>query len=208
MRTLAFLLVLLPAFVLAQEPAASPQQPPPPPKAAKDQVYKWVDKEGVTHYSSQPPSSTATPAKLPPLQTYKGGTAPNLGKYQKPATKGGTPVAPASQIDVVTPSHDETFRSGAVPVAVVVTPQLVDGQRLIYLLDGAPASAPTIDTSYALTNVERGSHTVSVTLIDAAGVEVGSSTGVTFHMQTPTAAKANQGKPPVPPPAKPKPKPP
>jgi uncharacterized protein DUF4124 len=207
MRTLAFLLVLLPAFVLAQEPAASPP-PAPAPKPTKDQVYKWVDKDGVTHYSSQPPSQNATPAKLPPLQTYKGGTSPNLNKYQKPETKGGSNVAPRSQIDVVTPSHDETFRSGAVPVAVVVTPQLDEGQRLIYLLDGAPASAPTTDTSYALTNVERGSHTVSVTLIDAAGEQVGSSTGVTFHMKTPTVDKASQQKPPAPPPAKPKPKPP
>ena len=47
------------------------------------------------------------------------------------------------------------------PVAVVVTPQLVEGQKLIYLLDGTPASAPTTDTSFALTGVERGSHTVS-----------------------------------------------
>jgi len=204
MRKLAFLLVLLPAFVLAQE-TADPQVSAPK-KPTKDQVYKWVDKDGVVHYSSQPPTQGAAPAKLPPLQTYKGGTVPPLTKLQKQAVQG---TGDAAQVQLVTPSHDETFRSGAVPVAVVVTPQLMPDQRLIYLLDGTPASPPTRDTSYALSNVERGTHTVSVTLINAAGEELGSSTGVTFHMKTPTVDPANQGKPPAKPPTtKPKPKPP
>lgn len=202
MRKLVFLLALLPAFVLAQE-TAEPQVSAPK-KPTKDQVYKWVDKNGVVHYSSTPPAEGAKPAKLPPLQTYKGGTAPDLSKLQKQSV---TATGGTAQIQVVTPSHDETFRSGAVPVAVMVTPQLGEGQRLIYLLDGTPASAPTTDTSFALTNVERGSHTVSVSLIDAAGEELGSSTGVTFHMKTPTVDRAKQP-PATPQPTKPKPKPP
>jgi hypothetical protein len=88
---------------------------------------------------------------------------------------------------VVTPARDETFRGGerTVPVAVVVTPPLAEGQRLIYLLDGVPQTAPTPDTSFALTNVDRGSHTVSVTLVDRAGNPLANSSGVTFHMKPP-----------------------
>ena len=212
MRTLAlFLALAFPAGLLAQEAA-----PPPPPAkpAAKDQVYKWVDKDGVVHYSSQPPTDNARPAKLPPLQTYKGGTNPNLSKFAKPAAGSAAASAPAaggtSFIEVVTPSHDETFRGGerVVPVAVVVTPQLVEGQKLIYLLDGTPASAPTTDTSFALTGVERGSHTVSVALVDALGETVATSAGVSFHMKPPTADMGAPKKPAKPAtPAKPKPKP-
>lgn len=201
MRTLALLLVFLPAFVLAEEatppPAPSPQKAPP----AKDQVYKWVDKDGVVHYSSQPPSQGAQPAKLPPVQTYKGGTKPPLDKFTKPGAKGN--VSAGSQIEVVTPSGDETFRGGerVVPVAVLVTPQLAEGQKLIYLLDGTPASPPTSDTSYALTGVDRGTHTVSVTMVDAGtGETLATSNGVTFHMKPPIA---DQGAKPQTPPAKP-----
>ena len=205
MRTLAALFLLLPALALAQD------APPPPAKpAAKDQVYKWVDKDGVIHYSSQPPTDNAKPAKLPPLQTYKGGTNPNLGKFDKSATKGAAPGV-GSSIDIVTPAHDETFRGGEriVPVAVVVTPQLAEGQKLIYLLDGTPASAPTTNTSYALTEVDRGTHSVSVTLVDAvSGETLATSPSVTFHMKPPIADNPAKPAKPVKPSGPPKPKPP
>jgi hypothetical protein len=211
MRALALLLVLLPSFVLAQEATPPPAPPPQTAPPAKDRVYKWVDKDGVVHYSSQPPAEGAQPAKLPPVQTYKGGTKPSLDKFAKPAAKGN--VSAGSQIEVVTPSSDETFRSAerVVPVAVLVTPQLAEGQKLIYLLDGTPASPPTSDTSFALTGVDRGTHTVSVTMVDAGtGETLATSNGVTFHMKPPTAP---QGAKPQPPPTKqgppkPKPKPP
>lgn len=153
-----------------------------------EEVYKWVDEEGVVHYTDQPPSKDAKPARLPPLQTYKGGTAPDLQKFDKGA-KGGKPAAGASQVQVVTPSQDETFRGAqrAVPIAVMVTPPLQEGQRLIYLVDGKPASMPTTDTSFALSGVDRGSHSVVVSLVDAAGQEVGRSLPVTFHVKPPIA---------------------
>jgi len=188
MRTFALLLAMLPALALGQDPA---EPVAPPKKATKDQVYKWVDKDGVIHYSGQPPTDNVKPAKLPPLQTYKGGTNPNLSKFDKPVAKG---AAGAAQIEVVTPSHDETFRGGerVVPVAVMVTPQLRDGQNLIYMLDGVPQSPPTPDTSYALTEVERGTHTVTVSVVDANGEQLGTSTGVTFHMKPTVQGQAEK----------------
>lgn len=173
--------------------------------AGKQEVYKWVDDKGVVHYTDKPPSENAEPAKLPPLQTYKGGTAPDLRRYDKP-TKDGKPAGLA-QLDVVTPAHDETFHGGerTVPVAVVVTPGLEPDQRLIYLLDGTPQNTPTVDTSFAFTNVNRGSHTASVMLVDTSGNPLASSTSVTFHVKPPIAGQAQQLAPKPPKPA-PKPK--
>lgn len=179
---------------------------------AKDEVYKWVDDKGVVHYTDKPPTDNAKPAKLPPLQTYKGGTVPPLNKFGKSSVKG---VGNAAQILVVTPSRDETFRGGerVVPVAVQVTPQLAEGQKLIYLLDGTPASPPTTDTAFALTGVDRGSHVVSVSLVDASGEVIANSPGVQFHMKPPIADQGSQGanpqnpNAPKPTPPKPKPKP-
>ena len=201
MRTLVLLLAMTPVLAVGQEP---PVEVGPPKKPTKDQVYKWVDKDGVVHYSSQPPSDNAKPAKLPPLQTYKGGTVPKLDKFDKAAPKANTGYA---QIQIVAPTHDETFRGGerVVPVGVLVTPALEPNQRLIYLLDGAPASQPTTDTSFALTGVDRGSHSVSVTLVDEAGEPIGSSPSVTFHMKPPIAGQAGGGN--TPPSSAPPPKP-
>ena len=205
MRKLVFLLVLLPAFVLAQE-TADPQVSAPK-KPTKDQVYKWVDKDGVIHYSSQPPTKDATPAKLPPIQSYKGGTNPNLNRFAKPGASGAVPAGGNVTLELVAPSNEETFRGGEriVPVAVMVTPQMAPGQKLIYMLDGAAASPPTTDTAFVLTEVDRGSHTVSVTLVGAAGEEIASSSSVTFYMHPPTVDQGGQQNPQKP--AKPAPKP-
>lgn len=177
---------------------------------AKDEVYKWVDDKGVVHYTDKPPTQNATPAKLPPLQTFKGGTTPNLNKFAKPGAAGAAaPAGGAVSVEVVTPSREETFRGGerVVPVAVLVTPQIGAGQKLIYLLDGTPASPPTTDTSFALTGVDRGAHTVSVTLVGEAGDEIATSGSVTFYMQPPTVDKPAPAKPTTPGPKPPKPKP-
>lgn len=202
MRTSALMLVLLPGLVLAQESPAPPPAPAKKPPAAQNQVYKWVDDQGVVHYTDKPPADGAQPTRLPPLQTYKGGTNPNLSKFEKPGAKATTQNA--AQLDIVTPAHDETFRDRTVPVAVMVTPQLRAGQKLVYLLDGVPASAPTTQTSYALTEVDRGTHTVSVTVVDEAGNQLGSSPGVTVHVKPPIVDNPG-GKKPNKPPNKPKP---
>lgn len=193
MRHLVLVLALLPGFALAQAatdppPPAGASAPAPSKKPPTNSggVYKWVDEKGVVHYTDKPPADNARPAKLPPLQTYKGGTNPSLGKFDRPVPGKATNLA---QIDVVTPAREETFRGGerTVPVAVVVTPPLAQGQRLIYLLDGTPQNTPTPDTSFALTNVDRGTHTVSVSLVDESGNVLANSTGVTFHMKPPIA---------------------
>jgi hypothetical protein len=160
--------------------------------SAADPVYKWVDENGVVHYTDKPPSDNAKPAKLPPLHTYKSGTNPNLSKFDKGA-QGGKATG-AAQIELVTPAQDETFRGGerAVPVAVVVTPQLKEGQRLIYLLDGTPQATPTTNTSFAFTEVNRGSHTAAVTLVDEAGNTLATSKTVTFHMKPAITGQAQK----------------
>lgn len=188
MRTALTVLLLLPLLAFA---------------ADKQPVYKWVDEKGVVHYTDKPPSDNATPAKLPPLQTYKGRTPPDLSRFDK-GPQGGKATG-AAQIQVVTPAQDETFRSGerTVPVAVVLTPQLTEGQRLVYLLDGTPQSTPVSDTSYAFTGVERGSHTASVMLVDTAGNELASSLPVTFHVKPAIAGQAEKLKPKPPTPPKP-----
>ena len=204
MRTLALMLVLAPTLALAQEPPPAPAAPAQKPPATQNQVYKWVDEQGVVHYTDKPPSDGAQPAKLPALQTYKEGTTPNLRKFEKPGATATTERS--AQIDIVTPAHDETFRERTVPVAVMVTPQLRAGQKLIYLLDGVPASPPTTQTSYALTEVDRGMHTVSVTVVDEAGNQYGSSSPVTVHVKPPTVDNPGGKKPnqPSKPPNKPK----
>lgn len=159
--------------------------PAPPTKAGE--VYKWVDDKGVVHYSDKPSSRNAAPAKLPPLQTYKGGTPPDLRRFDKGGAPGRAPAAAdAPQLQLVTPAPEETFRGAerTVPVAVLVTPSLKAGQQIVFMLDGKPAE-PVADTSYAFTGVDRGAHTASAALVDASGNELARSGQVTFYVKPP-----------------------
>ena len=188
MRLLSvMLLVALPALALAQDPAPAQKKP------AKGEVYKYVDEKGVVHYTDKPPSDDARPAPLPPLQTYKGGTAPDLGRFSSKAPASAAPRSDAAEVlvQLVTPSADETFRGGerTVPVAVMVTPALTDKQRLVYYLDGTPRSPATTDTAYSFTEVDRGAHTAAVAVVDAAGNELARSSTVTFHVKPPIVKK-------------------
>ncbi|MCI0749715.1 MAG: DUF4124 domain-containing protein [Nevskiales bacterium] len=153
---------------------------------AAAQVYKWVDDKGVVHYTDKPPSKDSKPAKLPPLHTYKpeGSTEPASAGME---ALDGTP-AEAPQITLVSPTADQTFHAaeGTVPVSVQTSTALFGDQRLMYFLDGASRSPPIAETSFTLTGVERGTHTVSVALVDSAGNELSRSAAVTFHMQPPT----------------------
>lgn len=156
--------------------------------AVADDVYKWVDKDGVTHYGDKPPNRNAKPAELPPLQTYPGDKLPaDLGTATAP------PPAPAPAklaVQIMSPSPDETIRNGEpVAVAVVVSPGLAPGQRLVYLDNGQPVGTPTGATSQPLM-LERGSHALEVAVVDAGGKEVARSPVVTVHMKPPTVKKS------------------
>lgn len=157
-------------------------------------VYKWVDEKGVVHYTDQPPTENAKPATLPPLQTYKERAKPKPGNLEKPDNGTLSPAAaPAAVLKITSPAPEETFRGEAqrqVSVSVQVTPPLTDGQFLIYHLDGVAKSGPTTETSYTLAEVERGAHTVSVTMVDAAGKPIARTESVTVHMKPPIVKKS------------------
>ncbi|HKY92399.1 MAG TPA: DUF4124 domain-containing protein [Nevskiaceae bacterium] len=165
-------------------------------------VYRYVDKDGVTHYTDKPPTPDAQPASLPPLQTI----SPSEPLAETPSAA-AAPEAPAAQppvaLRITTPAADETFRGddSLVTVSASSDRPLPNGVGLLYLLDGtAQNSAPVKTFTYTLQNVERGSHVITVAAVDGTGREVARSAPVTVHMKQPTIANAPTiPKPPTPP---------
>lgn len=153
---------------------------------AQAQVYKWVDKNGVVHYTDRPPSQNAEPAKLPPLQTFKGGAAPSL-KNLNPSRESAAPTGPI-KVRIVTPSTNETFRNdagGKVDVSVLVSPGLQEDQRLVYYLNGIAQGAPTREYAMTLKDLERGSHNIAVAVVEGKK-EISRSDTVTINFKQAT----------------------
>jgi len=147
-------------------------------------TYRWVDAQGVVHYSDTPQPG-AEKLKIQPAQTYSA-----------PATTEATSPRPVEQdagnayqaCSVVQPTADQSFFSPeSITVSVDLRPSLRSDDQLSVTMDGAPLQA--LDESglhYRISDPERGTHTISVTVHDPSGKVVCSSSGVTFDVQRPS----------------------
>lgn len=156
------------------------------PPATYAEVYRWTDAQGAVHYGDRPPTPGAKPAQLPPLQLIPGSSSAT-----RPPTAAGTapaPTTPAHGISVVSPTPDQTLRNTdrTLRVSVQLSQPLPEGGGLLYLLDGNPRTpAPIRDLSYAITDVDRGTHMVSAAVVDGRGKELGRAAPVLVHLLPP-----------------------
>lgn len=155
------------------------------------EVYRHVDKNGVVHYSDQPPTRDAKPVVLPPIQVI----GPIGAGSDASLDQAFTAAAPAYKLSIVSPAADETFRGDdrRLPVSVSMDQPLPDGFGLLYLLDGSAQNTPAVRSlNYTLDGVERGEHLISVAMVDATGREVARAAPVIVHMKPPTVKQASK----------------
>jgi hypothetical protein len=163
------------------------------PCAVQGEIYRWVDKDGVIHYTDEPPSKNAKPAKLPPLQTISP-IAPATPSRATQAMDDDVPAAPTAlggnqPIFILSPKPDQTFRSAerTVPVTVSLDGPLEKGQGLIFFLDDTPqGEGPTRELSTTIIEVERGEHRIGAAIVDESGGEIARAPEVTVHLKPPT----------------------
>lgn len=155
-------------------------------------VWKWVDKNGVTHYSDQPvPGAVEVNVNA---QTY------DASEAQIPETQRSAPRTPPAQqaqytsVEIVSPSNEQTIvgTGGAVSVSVRVTPGMRYGHVLQIHMDGQLMSEPESNaTSLQLTNVPRGAHTLTASITTPEGQVLLRSAPVTFFVQQPSVLRRN-----------------
>lgn len=163
-------------------------------------IYKYYDSDGNMVLSDSVPKEGTE--KVEKFQTKPVMTIPALvpGK-DRPARANALPVVrPESAqyvIVIQNPVEGETYQrtSEPVPVAVSVAPGLATGHRLQMRLDGQDGGELT---RIVPDQLERGTHTLLVQVVDAAG-KVLKAAEVTFHIQqrsklAPNAAKPAAGK--------------
>jgi len=82
---------------------------------------------------------------------------------------------------VVSPEADETVHSNGGSIRVIVQ-GIPSGLQLQPALDGEAVSEPLADSVFYLHGVTRGTHELTVKLLDASGREVMRISPVTFHV--------------------------
>jgi hypothetical protein len=149
-------------------------------QTAGAEVYKRTLPDGSVEFTDVPPKDGAKPVQLPPITTVPA-TRPAAPKAAAPTTQ---PAAPYQSVAISSPATDATVHDneGKVSVTTTVTPPLNPKHRLLLFLDGAPAG-DSITGGFQLTNIDRGTHSLEVRIVNEAGTVLLTSSPVTFHMQ-------------------------
>jgi hypothetical protein len=147
-------------------------------------LYRWVDAQGVTHFSDTPQPG-AEKMQVAPAQTYPSTPAPGSQSAMP------TAVAPSEvyQVcDIAAPSAQQSFYSpDVVGVSVRLVPELRDGDQLSVSVDGRDLPPSGDDASvFQIANPDRGAHIAQAVVRDATGRTLCSSMSVTFYVRRPS----------------------
>jgi hypothetical protein len=146
-------------------------------------VWKWRDASGVVHYSDQPVPGAEQVSGL----TSNSFSAPAVGNTTSSnATSSASASVNYTNVEIWKPSQEMTVSNsaGQVSVGVRVEPALAKGHRLALYMDGKLVSGfPEQGSEYDMSEVERGAHTLVLTVVDAQGKRVTESSPVQFFVQ-------------------------
>jgi hypothetical protein len=146
-------------------------------------VYKWVDADGVVHFSDQPVpgaekivTATGTSRGGASLSTYPGSSPPKA--------KGTATPLNFEEFAITSPGKEETI-TGNQPVNVhlALQPQLKPTQSITWFLNGSALSSQAPDaTQFTLEDLPRGTYTIGATVMDQSSGESKSADSVTFYV--------------------------
>jgi len=144
-------------------------------------VYMEKDAEGNTVFTDRPSSENAKPIKLTPPSIYKAPAIPTPS--DSPSTDQNNDAQGYEFVTITHPADDSPIRenSGALEVNIDLIPALKPDHRFVLLLDGIPATEGQ-GTTLRLQNIDRGTHTIQVQIVDDSNNVIISSESVTFHM--------------------------
>jgi hypothetical protein len=164
MRALAFTLLLLLCSV-----------------ALAATVYRWVDDDGVVHYSDQP-HPNAEKLQVHAAQTYKPSAADSTSNASGPASSAAP--APYKGCAIMQPQDGQEFANiDSLTVAVQTDPALHQGDKVFVTVDGQALNGgnPT-GPQFVLSPVDRGTHTAQAQVKDASGAVQCQTPSVTFNV--------------------------
>jgi len=173
--------------------------------AQPQEIYRWVDKNGIVHYEDQPRSPDAKLIEYIGLG-YEGGADDSPPLYTPEPQQ--QPERPLYQVlSIISPTPEQVFYGGDVSVNVEVGLDAVlrDEDELLIFVDGN--RAPNVGgLSATITGLSRGTHFLRAAVMNPAGTVVITSPQITFHIRQASITAPPTGpnlRPPPPPPSPP-----
>ncbi|WJN59193.1 DUF4124 domain-containing protein [Pseudomonas sp. SO81] len=157
-------------------------------------VYTYVDAEGNRVFTDQPPSDKAQRIELAPSNAMDATQAPLRPPPAYPTTK----VEPAYDVlRIIVPEPDATIRDPAGNLIVTASsePTLRDGHNYRLIMDGQPIGEAGRSPVFPLQNIDRGTHKLSVEILDSYGRIVERTPSQPFHMKRISLAEKRKTNP-------------
>lgn len=149
---------------------------------ATAQIYKYTDANGNTAYSNQPPDGVKSqPVELPPLNSveHKAPPAPPAEATNHEQSRSAYEVLELTNLPTT-----EALRAnnGTFTVNVLIKPRLQGPHLFRLLLDDQPYGQPSNVPILQLVNIDRGTHSLAVQVIEGEDI-VQQSPTVTLTVQ-------------------------
>jgi hypothetical protein len=154
------------------------------------QAYRWVDENGVVHYSDRPQEG-AEQIFLPQQNRRVRPAAPPPRVQPTRDQAADVPVAPFQyeSIEVVAPAPEETLWNieGVLNVALRITPALRPEDQVRVFFDGEPRTVS--GTNFQIGEVWRGVHNIQAEIVDPTGKLMARSLPNRFYVQQNTIVR-------------------
>jgi hypothetical protein len=148
-------------------------------------TYRWVDPQGVVHYSDTPHPG-AQVIQLPSAQTYRAPPPPVAPKAASGATQEDA-ASPYQSCGISEPAPEVSlFAPDAVRISVAVAPGLRPGDQVVVTVDGAVLEPTAGGLQYQVAAPDRGPHSVTAMVREPDGKPVCRAVPVTFYVQRPS----------------------
>ncbi len=155
--------------------------------ASSATVYKWVDDNGVTHYSDQP-NPKAQKLEIADAQTYGSKQATLAAPV---AASAPAPVA-AAVCMIDSPGGGQVFLDTYAISGHVTLAHVGEGSQPTLLLDGQDISGQLLPTGdFTVPQVDRGDHTLTLQVNNAQGGAACQGNSVTFSIRQRSAGGGN-----------------
>ncbi len=151
--------------------------------SAEQEAYRWVDEDGIVHYSDRPREG-AEAVVLPTPNVATTRRVPGVAaKSQPDEESAGQAATGYTSIEINSPKAEETLWNieGVLNVSVAVQPDLQPGHQVRAYFDGE--MQPVSGTSFQLQEVWRGVHNIQVEVVDATGKVMIRSQPNRFYVQ-------------------------
>ncbi|MDJ0740076.1 MAG: DUF4124 domain-containing protein [Gammaproteobacteria bacterium] len=170
-------------------------------------ICKSVDEDGVVSYTDVPAGECTNRVELPDYSRYAPRPIEQAAQQGSNATGNVVRFVRYESIAITQPKTGGTVRSneGRVTVVIALTPALQPGHRVNLTLDGRPVRGSFDGLAIDLNGVDRGTHTLRASVIDADARVLIASTPVTFTLRKRGLTDSNPDAPPPEPPPTPDP---